>query len=93
MTPLRVQLREDQLLALRALADRRGTSLSAIVREAIDRFISVESTSDDPLLDIIGLVDGGPPDASERHDDYLAEIYADEHHSRIPGRHGGARRR
>jgi hypothetical protein len=27
------------------------------------------------------MIDGGPSDLSERHDDYLAEAYADNHDS------------
>ena len=79
-TPFKVRMRPDQHERLRALATRRGVSVSSLVREGVDRMIH----ENDPLLDIIGLVEGGPSDASERHDDYLAESYADNHNSRDP---------
>lgn len=73
-TPFKVRIRPDQYERLRALARRRGVSVSSLVRDGVDKVIE-----NDPLLDIIGLVEDGPSDLSERHDDYLAESYADNH--------------
>ena len=75
--PFKVRIRPDQHDRLKALAKRRGVSVSSLVRDGVDKMIEK-----DPLLDIIGLVDGCPSDASERHDDYLAESYAENHDSR-----------
>jgi hypothetical protein len=85
VTPLRVQLRDDQLRSLRALADQRTMSLSTVIRDAIDRLLIEEMNNRDPLLDITGLVEGGPTGVSARRDDYLAEKYDDEHRPREPG--------
>ena len=75
----KMRIRPDQHDRLKALAKRRGVSVSSLVREGVDKMIEK-----DPLLDINGLVEGGPSDAAERHDDYLAESYADNHDSRDP---------
>jgi hypothetical protein len=76
--PLQVYLRPHQLDVLRYLAKRREVSLAHLVREGVDHVIASVPADEDPLLDIIGLVEGGPFDASERHDDYLAEMVARE---------------
>ena len=78
--PFKVRLPPDQLAELRALAARRGVSVTSLVRVGVDMMI----LENEPLLDIIGLVEGGPSDLSERHDDYLAEAYADNHDSCDP---------
>jgi hypothetical protein len=54
-------------VALRSLAERWGVSVASLVREAVDTILR----ENDPLLDIIGLVEGGPSDLSEDHDEYL----------------------
>ena len=78
-TPFNVRVRPDQHARLKALAKRRGVSVSSLVREGVDKMIEK-----DRLLGIIGLVEDGPPDASERHDDYLTESRADNHDSCNP---------
>jgi hypothetical protein len=74
-TKVRVQIsfKPEQLVRLRALADRREVSIAELVRQGVDLLLEDLPVEDDPLLDIIGLVDEGPEDLSERHDAYLAE--------------------
>ena|SRR5687767_1387518 len=36
---------------------------------------------DDPLWNIVGIIQDGPPDLAANHDKYLAEAYADKHDS------------
>lgn len=36
-------------------------------------------TFDSPLWNIVGIIEGGPPDIAEQHDRYLADAYADTH--------------
>lgn len=69
--PIQVRLRPDQLAELRALATRRDVSITSLVRDGIDLLI----LENDPLLDIIGMIDGGPSDLSENHDEYLARWF------------------
>jgi hypothetical protein len=71
---IQIYLRPEQLSRLRAIADRRNVSIAELVRQGVDRLLDDLPIEDDPLLDIIGLVDDGPNDLSERHDTYLAEI-------------------
>jgi hypothetical protein len=82
--PIQVYLRPEQLDVLRYLAARREVSIAHLVREGVDCLLANIPVEEDPLLDIIGLVEGGPSDVSERHDDYLAEMYADDHRSCTP---------
>jgi hypothetical protein len=71
---IQIYLRPEQLSRLRAIADRRNVSIAELVRQGVDRLLDDLPIEDDPLLDIIGLVDDGPKDLSERHDSYLAEM-------------------
>ncbi len=77
--PIQVYLRPDQLDPLRHLAARRDVSIAQLVREGVDHVLAGVSPEEDPLLDIIGMIEGGPTDISEHHDKYLAEAYADNH--------------
>jgi hypothetical protein len=70
---IQIYLQPEQLSRLRAIADRRNVSIAELVRQGVDRLLDDLPIEDDPLLDIIGLVDDGPNDLSERHDTYLAE--------------------
>lgn len=63
---------------LRALATKREVPIARLVREGVDRLLDELPVEDDPLLDIIGLMDGGPPDMAKNHDAYLAEMIEQE---------------
>jgi hypothetical protein len=72
----RKQLYLDEVTdrALKRLAARTGRSEAFHVREALRRYVDVESTGDDdPFELIIGLVDDpeGPDDVAVNHDHYL----------------------
>jgi len=58
---------------LQRLAEKMGRPKAELVREGINLLLEREAAKlDDPLLEIVGLAgEGGHPDASERHDDYL----------------------
>jgi hypothetical protein len=71
--PLKVYLRQEQLEPLRALAERRGESLAALVRQGVDLLLAEVSIQEDPLWDIVGLGRSDVGDLALRHDDYLAE--------------------
>lgn len=76
--PLQIYLREDQLEALRTVAERRGESIAALVREGVDLLLEGLPPEEDPLLDLVGLFDSGAGDLAERHDQYLAELITKE---------------
>ncbi len=66
--PLQIYLREDQVEALRTVAERRGESIAALVREGVDLLLEGLPLEEDPLLDLVGLFDSAAGDLSEKHD-------------------------
>jgi len=76
--PLQIYLREDQVEALRHVAQRRGESIAALVREGVDLLLEDLPPEEDPLLNLVGLFDSGAGDLAEKHDLYLAEMITKE---------------
>ena len=74
--PIQVYLEAQQLASLRALAKQRRVSMAALMRESVDLLLAQIPVKDDPLMAIVALGDAGASDLAERHDDYLAEEYA-----------------
>ena len=72
--PLQVYLRKDQVEALRTVAERRGESIAALVREGVDLLLEGLPPEEDPLLDLVGLFDSAAGDLAEKHDQYLVEL-------------------
>jgi Ribbon-helix-helix protein, copG family len=82
MERTQISLEPEQAERLRRLAKERGVSMAHLVREAVDR------TYGGPLapptraelvaraMSAVGCGHSGLGDVSERHDDYLDEIYA-----------------
>ncbi len=86
-----IQLSDVQDRALKRLADRRGVSRSAIIRESLDAFLGSRPPSDRRAIrrraqGVIGTFEGGSGEISERHDEYLARI--DPHGERDTDRDG-----
>lgn len=76
--PIQVYLRTDQLEALRSLSRRRSVPVAELVREGVDRVLAEVPPEEDPLWDIIGIVESGPTDLAEKHDEYLVKWTRDE---------------
>jgi hypothetical protein len=72
--PMQVYLRPDQIDTLKAVAERRGQSMAALVREGVDKLLDELPLDDEPLFEIIGLYDSGQGDLAEKHDDYLVKL-------------------
>ena len=72
--PLQIYLRQEQLDALRALAQRNQVSMAELVRQAVDRLLEETPIEDDPLWSIVGIGDSGLGDLAAGHDRYLEEI-------------------
>ena len=72
--PFQIYLRQDQMAALRQIAEKRGVSIAELVREGVDHLLVSLPVEDDPLLDIVGLGDSGLGDMAEKHDEYLADL-------------------
>jgi hypothetical protein len=70
--PFQVYLYEEQLAALRALAERRNVSIAELVRQGVDRLLAEISVEEDPAWDLIGMFEG-PGDLAANHDYYLYE--------------------
>lgn len=77
-----VQFTERQAARIRREAARRGTSESAVIREAVDRGLGGRTGPTDEQWDRAlagaGMGRSGLTDLGEEHDRYLAEdLYAD----------------
>ena len=73
MSPLQVYVDEADLRRLDAWSRARGWTKSQAVRAAIR--VLTRAVDEDPLLAASGMVQGLPPDASERFDHYLQEAF------------------
>lgn len=82
MKRIPIGLSQPQHERLRREASRRRVSVAALVREAVDRTFPDDDEARraawERSLEVIGKYHGGPSDVSERHDEYLADIYYDE---------------
>lgn len=77
MIRTQVQLTEKQAEALRRIARRRGVSLAAVVRDAVEATIQAgeRDRAWQRALAAVGSVRGGRGDVAEEHDRYLADAY------------------
>lgn len=78
-----IRLPEEQWKALKIMAVHAGTSVSELLRRAIQGLLAGTSTPKapagprnlkrvkDPFFDAVGIGEGGPSDDSVRHDHYL----------------------
>lgn len=76
-----IQLTKAQVSALKAEAARRGQSMAAVIRDAVDQLAvqGAASTADRRrarALAAVGRFRSGRRDVSARHDAYLAEAIA-----------------
>jgi len=74
--PLQVYLDEADLARLEQWSTARGVTKSQVVRAAVRAFTRPRMA--DPVLELSGIAEGLPPDASERFDHYLMETYVAE---------------
>lgn len=80
MVRTQIQLTEEQARYLKRLAHEKKISMAELIRRSIDRYLQEQVSPDErkqKLLSVIGMVDSGIDDLGERHDQYLAEIYAE----------------
>jgi hypothetical protein len=77
MDRTQISLTSAQARRLRGLARRRGTSMAALIREAIDRTYggADEEARWRRALDSVGGFRSDRSDVSERHDDALADAF------------------
>lgn len=67
-----VMLPDDVLARLRNESRRRGTSVAEVVRDAVERHLPEPETGQP--LSFFAMGKGGPSDASERVDEYVAGV-------------------
>jgi hypothetical protein len=81
MVRTQIQLTEAQAAGLRRVAARRGVSLAAVIRDAVDRALEQENRAAlwERAFEVVGKYRDreGATDVSERHDDYVVEAYED----------------
>lgn len=78
MIRTQISLTVEQMARLRAESLRRGVSIAALIREAVDTTLRDDSWEQRKrrALAAIGCIKADRSDVSDRHDDYLAAIYA-----------------
>lgn len=78
MIRTQVQLTEEQVRQLKRVAAERGISVSALIREAIDRAVAVDDghARRQRALAAVGRFRSGNKEVSAEHDRYLAEDFA-----------------
>lgn len=79
MIRLQVQLTEAQAAALRRLAQRRGVSIAALVREAAQALIERGELEADPRArarEVVGRYSSGRGDIAREHDRELGDLMA-----------------
>jgi len=82
MIRTQIQMEDDQIEWLRAEARARGVSGSQLNREGVALFRAKEERFPEEkkkrALAAVGRFSSDVSDASERHDDYLAEAFSEE---------------
>ena len=77
MRRMQVQLRQDQIAALRSESTNSGLTVAALVRQALDDWIARNDRKDrwQRALALLGTAHSGLGDLAENHDYYLAEDF------------------
>jgi hypothetical protein len=78
MERTQISLTPSQARELRRLAQRRGTSMASLIRDAVDRTYGISGSEParwERALASIGGFRSGRADVSERHDDLLADAF------------------
>ena len=69
--PIQIYIEPEQDTMLDILAEQKGVSKAAIIRDGIQRLIAELPVEDDPAMGLIGIGKSGRHDLSEKHDKYL----------------------
>lgn len=80
MQRTQISLEAEQADRLRRLAGERGVSMAHLIREAVERtygtaLVPTRAQLVERALSAVGCGHSGLGDVSDRHDDYLDEIY------------------
>lgn len=82
MERTQISLTTPQAERLRRIAQKRRTSMAALIREAVELYVPDEDTPTreelwDRAMKAAGAFQSDGANVSEEHDRYLAEIYAE----------------
>jgi Arc/MetJ-type ribon-helix-helix transcriptional regulator len=82
MERTQISLTSEQAERLRRVARKRGTSMAALIREAVDRVVPDEDTPThderwDRAMRVVGAFHSGGGNVAKDHDRYLDEIYGE----------------
>jgi ribbon-helix-helix CopG family protein len=82
MIRTQIQLTEEQVRRLKAMAAEQGESMAALIRRSVDALLAVKTRGctgerEQRALAASGRFRSGLTDVSENHDRYLADIYAE----------------
>ncbi len=82
MVRTQIQLTEQQAGELKRMARQRNVSVSSLIRDGVDQILRFQGEISweerkRRALAMMGKYHSGRTDISERHDDYLVEIYGD----------------
>ncbi|MGH2728350.1 MAG: CopG family transcriptional regulator [Actinomycetota bacterium] len=75
-----IQLDPEQAADLKRVAERRGVSMAAVVRDALDAYIARMPGDDervDRAMSVVGRFSSGRQEVSERHDDEFVDAVFD----------------
>ena len=80
MVRTQIQLKEEQVTALKKIAAAKQSSIAELIRKAVDNIIKTGAVPDykerrKRAIDIAGRFRSGNQDISLHHDKYLAEAY------------------
>jgi mRNA-degrading endonuclease RelE of RelBE toxin-antitoxin system len=80
MIRTQIQLKEEQMKALKKLAAVKQSSISELIRTAVDNIIKSGTVPNyeerrKRAIEIVGRFRSGKHDVSLHHDEYLAEAY------------------
>jgi hypothetical protein len=74
-----IQLLPEQAVALKRAADERGVSMAAVIREAVDRYVSSDPgvLRRQRAIAAIGRFRSGHRNVSTAHDEHLVGAFAE----------------
>jgi len=80
MIRTQIQLTEEQAKALKKMSSQMNLSMAEIIRQGIDYYLQAcgvisQEERRQRAIKAAGQFHSGKPDLSEKHDEYLAEVY------------------
>jgi predicted DNA-binding protein len=75
MIRTQIQLTEEQARQLKVLAQRRGISMSELIRQTVEHIIEEDDARWRRASAVVGRFRSASRDISTQHDEYLAQDY------------------